>query len=130
MDKRGWLSDELHRIAAEASARPELRARVAAHPSGFILPAAPRTCGNCAIADCEFAGLVPNCPQWRNTDDEIEREDIDRDLAPLSRSECARRGLRHSSEDDTRVIKATPTKLDLLGGWLALERHGLRSTAE
>jgi len=91
---------------------------------------APGTCCNCAIADCQFAGLMPNCPQWSNTDDEITREDIDRDLATLSRAECAKRGLRHSSEDDTSVIQTTPSKLDLLGGWLALERHGLRSAAE
>ena len=32
-------------------------------------------------------------------DFEVPRSDIDRDLAPLSREECARRGIRHSSED-------------------------------
>lgn len=57
------------------------------------------TCRTCALADCQFAGLVPNCPQWRNTDDAITASDIATDLAPLSREECVRRGFRHSSED-------------------------------
>lgn len=91
---------------------------------------APRTCGNCSRANCHEIGSHADCYRWTNTDDKITLEDIASDLAPLSHAECSRRGLRHSSEDDTRVIKATPTKLSLLGGWLALERYGLRSAAE
>jgi hypothetical protein len=32
----GWLREELLAVRREADARPELRERVAAHPSGFF----------------------------------------------------------------------------------------------
>lgn len=73
---------------------------------------ATRTCGNCAIADCEFAGLMPDCPKWTNTDDSITAADIAADLAPLSREECARRGIRHSSEDNSKWRKAKVYRQD------------------
>lgn len=54
----------------------------------------PILCEDCiadiAILDEEFP--LPEPPA-------ITAEDIDRDLAPLSRSACARRGIAHSSED-------------------------------
>jgi hypothetical protein len=34
---------------------------------------------------------------------EVSTSDVERDLAPLSRSECRHRGLRHSSEDSHKV---------------------------
>jgi hypothetical protein len=37
----GWLREELHAVQREAEERPELRERVAAHPSGLIDPDAP-----------------------------------------------------------------------------------------
>lgn len=54
----------------------------------------PILCEDCiadiAILDEEFP--LPEPPA-------ISAEDIERDLAPLSRSACARRGIAHSSED-------------------------------
>ncbi len=47
-------------------------------------------------------------------DFEVPRADIDRDLAPLSREKCARRGIRHSSEDDHEPLGyVTLTAIDL-----------------
>lgn len=47
-------------------------------------------------------------------DFEIPRSAIDRDLAPLSREECAHRGILHSSEDDHEPLGyATLTAVDL-----------------
>lgn len=60
-----------------------------------------QTCGNCANASCERAGLVETCERWSNTDD----SDVDTDLAPLSPEECERRGIRHSSCDDNRLVE-------------------------
>jgi hypothetical protein len=58
------------------------------------------TCQDCARADCSHVGdHAPRCSEWTNTDDPITAEDIAADLAPLSRGECERRGLKHSSED-------------------------------
>jgi hypothetical protein len=66
-----------------------------------------KTCASCAHADCDQVGLVEVCERWSNTDDPITDEEIERDLAPLSREECERRWIRHSTQDDHSPIRLT-----------------------
>lgn len=62
------------------------------------------TCSTCARADCREVGSRANCYRWTNTDDPITADEIAADLFPLSHEECARRGLRHSSEDNHALV--------------------------